>query len=92
MPVLRAVPDARRPATRVRDVAVPLERCVLARPDEMLTDLLERAAMSRAGPVLVVDHHHVVGVVTGADLAGAGGRHSDPRGRPPPDARAGHGR
>ncbi|KOT40503.1 hypothetical protein ADK41_12035 [Streptomyces caelestis] len=92
VPVLRAVPDARRPATRVRDVAVPLERCVLARPDEMLTDLLERAAMSRAGPVLVVDHHHVVGVVTGADLAGAGGRHSDPRGRPPPDARAGHGR
>ncbi|MFE4049421.1 site-2 protease family protein [Streptomyces sp. YIM B13518] len=92
VPVLRAVPDARRPATRVRDVAVPLERCVLARPDEMLTDLLERAAMSRAGLVLVVDHHHVVGVVTGADLAGAGGRHSDPRGRPPPDARAGHGR
>ncbi|MEU5715886.1 site-2 protease family protein [Streptomyces sp. NPDC020403] len=91
VPALRAVPDARRPATRVRDLAAPLERCVLARPDEEMTDVLERAAMSPAGPLLVVDHHHVVGVVTGADLAGAGDRHPGPRGRPPPDAPAGRG-
>ncbi|MGW6542342.1 site-2 protease family protein [Streptomyces massasporeus] len=91
VPVLRAVPGARRPAVRVRDVAAPLERCVLAHPDEEMTDVLERAALSPAGPVLVVDHHHVVGMVTGADLAGARGRHSGPPERPPPDARTGLG-
>ncbi|WP_078869590.1 MULTISPECIES: site-2 protease family protein [unclassified Streptomyces] len=91
VPLLRAVPEVLRPSTRVRDVAAPLERCVLAGPEEKITEVLERAAMSPSAPVLVIDHHRLVGMVTGADLASARGRLPDPPERPPPDARAGHG-
>lgn len=83
-PVLHAVPEARRPTIRVRDVAMPLERCVLAEPKEEITDVLERAAMSPSAPVLVVNQQHVVGMVTGADLARA-------RSGPSPHARTGNG-
>lgn len=82
-PALRAVPAARRPTTRVRDIALPVDRAVPARPDELVTDLLEHAAVSATAPVLVLDHHRVVGIVTAQDLLGTIRRSTGPPAQPP---------
>ncbi|MBY8877361.1 site-2 protease family protein [Actinacidiphila acidipaludis] len=88
MPGLRAMPASRRAVTRVRDVAAPLDRCVIARPDEPVTEVLNRAGLSSGGPVLVLDHEHVVGIITAADLVLRSG--SDRRTSPPPARHADH--
>lgn len=67
---LRDVGPARRTATRVGDIALPLGVVPTAAPQEPLTALLER--MSAAGPrsrALVFDGGRVVGIVTPTDLA-----------------------
>ncbi len=67
---LRDVGPARRAATRVGDIALPLSAVPTAAPQEPLTALLER--MSAAGPrsrALVFEGGQVVGIVTPTDLA-----------------------
>lgn len=68
VPALRGLPAARRPITRVRDVAAPIDRCVLARADEPVTDVLDRAGLSAGGPVVVLDAGRVIGMVGAEDL------------------------
>ncbi|MDR3657286.1 MAG: site-2 protease family protein [Mycobacterium sp.] len=67
---LRDVGPAQRAATRVGDIALPLNAVPTATPQEPLTALLER--MSAAGPrsrALVFEGSQVVGIVTPTDLA-----------------------
>jgi Zn-dependent protease len=67
---LREVGPARRAATRVGDIALPLTVVPTATPQEPLTALLER--MSAAGPrsrALVFEDGQLAGIVTPTDLA-----------------------
>jgi Zn-dependent protease len=66
---LREVAPGRRDATRVADIALPLDSVPTAGPQEPLTALLER--MGPVGPrsrALVIDDGNVVGIVTPSDL------------------------
>lgn len=78
---LAAVPEDRREATRLREVATPMAHLVTAMPDEQLTDVLPRmsvlpripAAMHTAGHALVLSPDgSIVGLLTPADLSRAG--------------------
>ncbi|MFE6737146.1 site-2 protease family protein [Streptomyces tubercidicus] len=66
---LVSVPVADRETLRVREVAIPLSQCAVAAPDDLLTEALDKLTM-RTGPrILVVDAGHLVGIVTGKDIA-----------------------
>jgi CBS domain-containing protein len=78
---LAAVPEGRRAATRLREVATPMSHLATAMPDEQLTDVLPRmsglpripAAMHTAGHALVLSPDgSIVGLLTPADLTRAG--------------------
>lgn len=78
---LAAVPEDRREATRLREVATPMGHLVTAMPDEQLTDVLPRmsvlpripAAMHTAGHALALSPDgSIVGLLTPADLSRAG--------------------
>lgn len=91
VPSLRAVPLARREEVRVRDVALPLDSCTLAEPDEQVTDILDHAVTTAGRPILVMADRQVVGMITGEDIV-ALTRRPRPTGRPPSAHTAGHGR
>jgi CBS domain-containing protein len=66
---LTTVPAARRAEVRIRDVAASLDRCVLASPDDLLTDLLDRSGTAGGGPILVLeDDRRLLGMITIQDL------------------------
>ena len=65
---LLTVPAARRAEIRVRQVAAPLSRCVLAAPDDRVTDLLEHAGAAAGGPILVLEDGRIVGMITSQDI------------------------
>jgi len=67
---LTAVPPARRPAVRARDVAAPLSRCTVAAPKEAMEDILDRIgpAAGTGLPVLVMDAGHLAGIITAHDI------------------------
>ncbi|MBD0734725.1 site-2 protease family protein [Streptomyces sp. CBMA29] len=87
---LMSVPAARRRDTRVRDVALPLDRCLLVDPDDRVTDVFDRLATTSGSPVLVLHDNRVVGVVTAEDIAGLTRRHPHPPARPRATHGAGH--
>ncbi|BBZ44790.1 site-2 protease family protein [Mycobacterium parmense] len=67
---LRGVAPARRAATRVGDIALPMQAVPTAAPQEPLTRLLERMAPAGSpGRALVVEDGRVVGIVTPTDVA-----------------------
>ncbi|AWI27484.1 site-2 protease family protein [Streptomyces sp. ICN441] len=69
LPRLSAIPAARRETLRLRDVAVPLARCTMCAPDELLEEVVKNARPRSVGlPILVMDGRHLVGIVTAADL------------------------
>jgi Zn-dependent protease len=75
---LAAVPPARRPAVRARDVATPVSRCTVAVPEEAMEDVLDRIG-STAGtglPVLVMDAGHLAGIITAHDITRLVRRHT----------------
>lgn len=65
---LRRVPSHLRASTVVRDVALPLDRVVLATPSEPLTLLLDRLIDTTDKRALVTQHGELVGIVTASDL------------------------
>jgi CBS-domain-containing membrane protein len=67
---LRQLPRSTWAATTLREVAVPLDRVAVARPDELLVDAMSRAAAGDRRVLVVVDGQ-VVGIVTPSDLAAA---------------------
>lgn len=69
---LGGVPVQNRDSVRVRDVATPLSRCTLAAPEELLTEVLDRAAGKGLGgglPILVMADGNLVGIVTAHDVS-----------------------
>ena len=68
MEQVQQVPLEQRGDTRLRDVACPPGELAFASPDEPLTELLPRLTMCAGGRALVVEDHHLVGIVTPADV------------------------
>jgi CBS domain-containing protein len=64
---LSAVPAARRGQVRLRELAVPLARCLVAAPGDSLVETLGRAGATL--PLLVLDGGRPLGIVTADDLA-----------------------
>jgi len=64
----RQVPLERRADTRLREVSCPPGELALASPDEPLSQLLPRLAGCAGSSALVVEDHHLVGIVTPADV------------------------
>jgi Zn-dependent protease/predicted transcriptional regulator len=62
------VPLERRADTRMRDVACAPGDVALASPDEPLSQLLPRLTGCAGGSALVVEDHHLVGIVTPAEV------------------------
>jgi len=69
---VRAVPPNLRATTRLRDIACPPNEVPTARPDEPLTDLLERMQGCADGRAVVVDDAgRVIGVLSASDVTRA---------------------
>ena len=68
MEQVQQVPLDRRGDTLLRDVACPPAELALASPDEPLTDLLPRLTLCAGGHALVVQDHHLVGIVAPSDV------------------------
>src|SRR5262249_10175453 len=66
---LAAVPPALRGSTRVLDVAIPVVRLRVARPEEPLADVLDRPGLDRL--VLVFEGSRLVGIVRALDVVRA---------------------
>ncbi|MET7798715.1 site-2 protease family protein [Streptomyces decoyicus] len=66
---LATVPGPGRETVRVREVAMPLSQCAVAAPDELLSEALDRVSLRTGARILVVDAGHLVGIVTGKDIA-----------------------
>ncbi|MGW9174512.1 site-2 protease family protein [Streptomyces decoyicus] len=66
---LATVPGPGRETVRVREVATPLSQCAVAAPDELLSEALDRVGLRTGARILVVDAGHLVGIVTGKDIA-----------------------
>ncbi|MEV0373805.1 site-2 protease family protein [Streptomyces sp. NPDC050636] len=73
---LAGIPAARRETLRVREVATPLSQCVVAAPDDLLSDALDKLSLRTGMRVLVVDQGHLVGIITGKDIARLMRRHT----------------
>jgi Zn-dependent protease/CBS domain-containing protein len=69
---VRDVPAGLRATTRLRDIACPPNEVPTARPEEPLTDLLERMQGCADGRAVVVDDlGRVIGVLSASDVARA---------------------
>ena len=69
---VRDVPLGLRATTRLRDIACPPNEVPIARPEEPLTDLLERMQGCADGRAVVVDDlGRVIGVLSASDVARA---------------------
>ncbi|MEI8406611.1 MULTISPECIES: site-2 protease family protein [unclassified Kribbella] len=67
---LTRVPAGLRTSTRLADVQTPLKDVPVARPDELLADLVSRMTQGSDELALVLeDERRLVGVVTGYDVA-----------------------
>lgn len=66
---IRAVPTEALETLTVAEVAIPLDRVVIAQPDEPMTSLLQTLAGREANRALVFDGPRLVGIVAPSDLA-----------------------
>ncbi|MGW2424292.1 site-2 protease family protein [Streptomyces sp. NPDC001709] len=73
---LAAVPSEQQQVLAVRDLAIPVARCTLAAPHELLTTVLERVSTGGGLPILVTDGGHLDGIVTAHDIQLLYRRHS----------------
>ncbi|MFI9722172.1 site-2 protease family protein [Streptomyces sp. NPDC052396] len=66
---LLMLPAARRASVRVRELAVPLDQCAVAAPDDLLVDVLGRTAPAARLLILVLDEDgRLAGTVTAEDI------------------------
>ncbi|WP_182873814.1 site-2 protease family protein [Microbispora sp. H10670] len=66
---VRAVDPARREVTPLREIACPPPDVPSARPDDLLTELLQRMSGSADGRAVVLDDGRIVGLVTPSDIS-----------------------
>lgn len=65
---LRRVPASQRGGKRASEIMIPLAQLPVARPDELVTDLLNRVGRQSEGHALVLDGDRLVGVLGPADI------------------------
>lgn len=65
---LEAVPEALRAQVRAMDVAIPLDRIAVGRPEEPVADLVARLTPGSGGRALVFDGDRLAGIITSADV------------------------
>jgi Zn-dependent protease/CBS domain-containing protein len=68
---LRSIPSARRSTTPVSAIAWPAEDLTIAAPDDLVLDVLRRAAVGGGGRILVCDEGALVGIVSPSDITRA---------------------
>jgi Zn-dependent protease/CBS domain-containing protein len=68
---LRGVHPSERASTPVGRIALPVDQVPRAAPDEMILDVLRRAADLEEARLLVFEHGHLVGIVSPTDVARA---------------------
>jgi Zn-dependent protease/CBS domain-containing protein len=66
---VRGVPRDEWTQRTVRDAMLPIEDGVVARPDESMSDVLEKLGKSKARRVLVTRGSELVGIITQTDVA-----------------------
>jgi Zn-dependent protease/predicted transcriptional regulator len=64
---VRAVPAPLRSTTTVGEIATPMDKIRVVRPEDPARELLDRV-VEGDGVVLVVDHDRIAGIVTATDL------------------------
>lgn len=79
---IRGVRPGDRLATRLRDVACPMDQLAVARPDEPIMEVLPRLEECPDGRALVVGEGHLVGIVSPSDISRAVQRASVTGARP----------
>ena len=66
---IKQVPAQQRSNRRAIDIAIPIDRVPIARPDEHMTDLLKRLGPASDGRAMVYDGGTLVGVISPSDIA-----------------------
>ncbi|MHB8489936.1 MAG: site-2 protease family protein [Candidatus Dormibacteria bacterium] len=66
---IKQVPPQQRGSRRAVDIAIPVDRVPIARPDEPVTDLLKRMGPASDGRAMVYDGGTLVGIVSPSDIA-----------------------
>ncbi len=65
---LRRVPPKERASKRVSELMIPVAQIPVARPDELISDVLTRVTRPSEGHALVFEGDRLVGVVSPADI------------------------
>ncbi|MEO7803649.1 MAG: site-2 protease family protein [Actinomycetota bacterium] len=65
---VQQVPQPDWPSVTVRQVMIPLQESIIAKPEEPITQLLLRLASNPAGRFLVTRDHSLLGILTLADI------------------------
>lgn len=65
---LRRVPPKQRSTRRASEVMLPVAQVPVARPEELITDLLSRVGRQSEGHALVFDGDRLVGVLSPSDI------------------------
>jgi predicted transcriptional regulator len=68
-PRLARIPAHQRETLRLRDVAIPWERCTTCAPDDPLQEVLEGLSPARGLPVLVTEGERLLGIITAHDIS-----------------------
>jgi predicted transcriptional regulator len=66
---IKQVPAQQRSNRRAIDIAIPIDRVPIARPDEHMTDLLKRLGPASDGRAMVYDGGTLVGLISPSDIA-----------------------
>jgi CBS domain-containing protein len=66
---VKAVPRDRRRKVTVGEIACDAEDVPVARPDDLLSDVLDRLSGCADGRAVVLDDDHLVGIVSPTDIA-----------------------
>ena len=66
---IKQVPPQQRGNRRAVDIAIPVDRVPIARPDEPVTDLLKRMGPASDGRAMVYEGGTLVGIVSPSDIA-----------------------
>jgi Zn-dependent protease len=68
---IRALPTDQHTTTTIGEIACPIDEVPIARPDELVRELLVRLGGCADGRALVMDGSRLVGIISPSDISGA---------------------
>jgi CBS domain-containing protein len=68
---IRAIPSDRHASTTIGEIACPTNEVPIARPDELVSELLVRLGGCTDGRALVMDGDRLVGIISPTDISRA---------------------